>query len=414
MASSFSRPEPSKARQGRTNDSLRESVRPAGGRSETQCQSQDQRPERAAIAIMHFATKPLSRSTGRSSVAAAAYRAGVMLVDARTGMTHDFTRRAGVVETSILAPTGAREFTSDRQALWNAAEVAEKRKDSRTAREWILALPSELAAEQRANLACDFARELVERYGVAADVAIHAPARDGDARNHHAHILCTTRVIEGNTLGEKSALELSDAKRKELGLGSAADEISTLRERWAELANAALEEADQSARIDHRSLVDQQAAAAERGDLAEALALQREPQQHVGVYATQLDRRAGQVVSERGKLRERAVAAARHARSTAARWAHELMDLMRPAAEKLVAAEIGAEQAAGPAPRASRDMPAPLPAVAAARKENPLATLMQKWRQPAAAEPKMKPRPNDSSQPRPERRDPDQEWGHER
>jgi len=384
-----------------------------------QCQSQDQKPERAAIAIMHFATKPLSRSTGRSSVAAAAYRAGVILVDARTGMTHDFTRRAGVVETSILAPTDAGGFASDRQALWNAAEAAEKRKDSRTAREWVLALPSELAAERRANLARDFAREMVERYGVAADVAIHAPARDGDERNHHAHILCTTRVIEGDSLGEKSALELSDTKRKALGLGSAADEISALRERWAEMANAALEKADQSARIDHRSLVDQQAAAAERGDLAEALALQREPQQHVGVHATQLDRRAGQAVSERGKLRERAVAAARHARSAAARWAKELMDLMRPIAEKAVLAEIGAELATSPAPRASSDMPASRPAVAATRKENPLAALKHKWRQPAAEMPKNpgiehpKARPNDSSQPRPERREHDKNWEHE-
>lgn len=334
-------------------------------------------------------------------MAAAAYRAGVALVDARTGMAHDFTRRAGVVEASILAPAGAGGFASDRQALWDAAEAAEKRKDSRTAREWILALPAELDAEQRADLARDFARELIERYGVAADVAIHAPARDGDERNHHAHILCTTRKVEGETLGEKCELELSDSKRKALGLGPAAAEISAIRERWAELANVALEKAGQSARIDHRSLGDQQEAAFERGDLAEALALKREPQRHVGVHGTQLDRRSGRATSERGKLRERIEAAARHARSAAARWAHEFMALMRPEAEKLVMAEAAAEQAADP-----------LQADAAALPENPLTTLMQKWRRPAPSAPQQardpgrpaaRPKSDDSHPPRPVR-----------
>lgn len=382
-------------------------------------QIQDQKPERAAIAVYHATTKPLSRSTGRSSVAAAAYRAGVALVDARTGMTHDFTRRSGVVASFILAPGNAGEFASDREPLWNAAEAAEKRKDSRTAREWILALPSELATEQRVNLALYFARELVERYGVVADVAIHAPALSGDERNHHAHILCTTRMIEGDSFGDKSAFELSDAKRKILGLGSAADEIFALRERWAELANAALEKAGQSARVDHRSLIDQQAAAAERGDLVEVLALQREPQRHVGVHAAQLDRRAGRAISERGKLRERAVAATRHARSAAVRWARELLDLMRPVAEKAVLAEIDGELATDPAPCASSDTQALQLAAAAPRKESPLAALMQKWRQPAAEVPKNpktehpKSRPIDDSQPRPERRDHDKKWEHD-
>ncbi len=297
-------------------------------------------------------------------MAASAYRAGVKLEDLRTAQVFDFTRRSGVVIAAIVAPADAGAFSRDRASLWNAAEAAEKRKDARTAREWIVALPSELDVDQRADLARDFARELVERYGVATDVAIHAPSRGGDDRNHHAHILCTTRVIKGDTLGEKSTLELSDTKRKTLGLAPAADEISALRACWAELANAALRKAGNAARIDHRSLGDQQEAALERGDLAEALALQREPQEHVGVHATQVDRRAKRAISERGKLRERAVAAARHAHSAAARWAHELMTLMRSTAEKLVLAEVAGEQAA----------PGP---------ENPLAALLANWRQPA-------------------------------
>jgi ATP-dependent exoDNAse (exonuclease V) alpha subunit len=222
-------------------------------------------------------------------VAASAYRAGVKLEDHRTAMVFDFTRRSGVVATVIVAPSDAGAFARDRASLWNAAETAEKRKDARTAREWIVALPSELDAKRRIDLARAFAQELVERYGVVADVAVHEPSRGGDDRNHHAHILCTTRVVVGDALGEKSALELSDTNRKAQGFGPAAGEITMLRERWAALANATLEEAGQSARIDHRSLGDQQDAAFERGDLIEAMALKREPQQHVGVHATQLE-----------------------------------------------------------------------------------------------------------------------------
>jgi hypothetical protein len=285
-------------------------------------------------------------------VAAAAYRAGVKLEDLRTAQVFDFTRRSGVVLADIVASANAGEFARDRAALWNAAEMAEKRKDSRTAREWILALPDELDAEQRVDLAREFAWELVDRYGVVADVAIHAPSQSGDDRNHHAHILCTTRIVAGDVLGEKCALELSDAKRKTLGLGSAADEISAIRERWAELANAALEKAGSRARIDHRSLADQQAAAFERGNLAEALALDRPAQVHVGVHATQLDRRSGQVISLRGRKRERAEQAACQAAFSAAWRAPVLIDTMRPEAEALVRAEIGSvwtEAEAGPA-----------------------------------------------------------------
>lgn len=304
-------------------------------------QGQRSKAERAVIAIYHATTKPLSRSAGRSAVAAAAYRAGVKLEDHRTAMVFDFTRRSGVVASAILAPTGAGGFASDRQALWNAAEAAEKRKDSRTAREWILALPAELDAEQRAEVARAFARELIDRYGVAADVAIHAPAHGGDDRNHHAHILCTTRVVAGETLGEKSELELSDSKRKTLGLAPAADEISKLRERWANLANATLEKAGAEARIDHRSLDAQQADAFERGDVAAALALDREPQQHVGVHATQLDRRTGRAVSDLGLARERATAAARRAAFSASRRAPILIGIERGEAAAMVRAEIG-------------------------------------------------------------------------
>ena len=269
-----------------------------------------QKHERAAIAIYHATTKPLSRNAGRSSVAAAAYRSGVKIEDLRTAQIFDFTRRGGVVLAEICAPPTAGDFARDRARLWNAAEFAEKRKDARTAREWIIALPAELSPDERADLARDFAYELVDRYGVAVDLALHAPSRRGDDRNFHAHLLCTTRVVRGGGLEEKADIELSDTKRKTLGLGSAAEEITVLRRQWEELANAALARAGKTARIDHRSLEDQQSSALENGDLLAAARLARTPQTHSGPAATAMDRREMRPASERGQHRARCIAEA--------------------------------------------------------------------------------------------------------
>nr|WP_275586763.1 MobQ family relaxase [Dyella kyungheensis] len=305
---------------------------PCGPSGESKIKSQGQ-----PIAIFHASTKPLSRSAGRSSVAAAAYRAGVVLIDRRTGVIHDYTRRSGVVASELIAPGGV---ILDRAELWNAAEQAEARKDARTAREWVLALPAELDDEERAVLVREFGRELATRYGVAVDVAIHEPDREGDKRNHHAHVLTTTRVVAGGVLGEKASIELSDTKRRQLGLSPAADEVKALRECWAEMANRALGNAGQEARIDHRSLADQQVAAMERGDLQTAFALDRPAQTHVGVHAMAMDRRAHYVRSDRGQKRVDARAAQRETEITAeARAAQAVMAEWDEAAAQVVVAE---------------------------------------------------------------------------
>lgn len=242
--------------------------------------------EFAAIAIFSASTKPIARSAGRSAVASAAYRAGVELVDQRTGLIHDYTRRGGVVSAEVILADGG---SADRSVLWNAAEVAERRKDSRTAREWLVALPAELAAPERSALARAFGIELAERYGVAVDIAVHAPDRDGDQRNHHAHLLTTTRTVtragEGLVLGKKVALELGDGDRAKAGIaGRSADDITQLRDRWAQLANAALERAGSVARIDSRSLA--------------AQGIDRAPTKHLGPMASDMERRGK--LSDRG------------------------------------------------------------------------------------------------------------------
>ena len=163
------------------------------------------------MAIYHLSVKTISRSAGRSATAAAAYRAGVEITDERTGEIHDYTRKGGVESAELVLPAGAPEWAADRAALWNAAEQAETRKNSTVAREFEIALPEELSPAERARLARDFARELVERHGCAADVCIHAPGKEGDNRNHHAHILLSTRRLGPEGFTEKTR-ELDDQK----------------------------------------------------------------------------------------------------------------------------------------------------------------------------------------------------------
>lgn len=224
---------------------------------------------KTTVAIFHLSVKTVSRSAGRSATAAAAYRAGVEITDERTGEIHDYQRKAGVESAELFLPAGAPEWATDRAKLWNAAEQSEKRKNSTVAREFEVALPSELSADQRRELAHDFARELVKRHGFAVDVAIHAPGKDGDSKNHHAHILCTTRKLTAEGFTEKTR-ELDDR-------ATGAAEVTHWRERWAGLTNAALERAGHAERVDHRTL--------------EAQGIDREAGIHLGPTATAIERR---------------------------------------------------------------------------------------------------------------------------
>ena len=216
-------------------------------------------PQGDCMAIYHCSTKTVNRSSGRTAVASSAYRAGEKLEDERTGLTHDFTRKDGVAHSEILSNL---DIEIDRGELWNLAEKTENRKDARTAREWVIALPDELDADQRKDLAKDFARSLVDRYDVIADLAIHEPSKGGNDKNHHAHIMLTTRKAELDTdnkltLTTKTDIELSNAKRKSLGMGTTQEDIKQIRETWADLANKALERAGYREKIDHRSYADQ-------------------------------------------------------------------------------------------------------------------------------------------------------------
>jgi len=230
------------------------------------------------LAIYHLSMKPVSRASGRSAVASMAYRAGEKLTNERDGITHDYTAKQGVEHAEIVLPEGVNaEWARDRSDLWNAAEFAEKRKDARVAREFEIALPHELSAEQRLEATREFAQELADRYGAAVDFAIHAPHEASDVRNHHAHVMMTTRQVTEDGLGDKTYLERENKWLLAHDLPTTDMQLRDLRQRWEGIANERLAMAGLDIRIDHRSHM-------ERG-------LEIAPTEHMGVHASQMERR---------------------------------------------------------------------------------------------------------------------------
>lgn len=213
-----------------------------------------------------------------------AYRAGEKLTNERDGITHDYTAKQGVEHAEIVLPEpGAgtigvsADWARDRSTLWNVAEFAEKRKDARVAREFEIALPHELSAEQRLEATREFAQELANRYGAAVDFAIHQPHDASDVRNHHAHLLMTTRKIEAEGLGDKTYIEWKNVRLLGEGLPTTQMQLRDIRQSWETIANEHLAMAGLDIRIDHRSHM-------ERG-------LELTPTEHMGAHATQMDRR---------------------------------------------------------------------------------------------------------------------------
>ena len=193
------------------------------------------------MAIYRLEAKIISRGSGHSAVAAAAYRTAGKIRDERADKIHDYSiRTKGVVESVILSPDGSPEWTT--ASLWNTVELSEKRKDAQLCREFILAVPRELSSEQQFQLSVEWARaELVSR-GMVVEVALH---HDKAGNNPHVHILCTMRQLDGDKFSAKKPREWNDT-----GL------LVHWRESWCKAENAALEKAGRPERVDHRSLKD--------------------------------------------------------------------------------------------------------------------------------------------------------------
>ena len=226
------------------------------------------------VAIYHFSAQMVSRSTGASAVAGAAYRSGECLTDARTGEQHDYRRRDDLDGAEIMTTRDAPAWAQDRAQLWNAVEAAERRKDAQVAREVRVAIPRELRPDDGRALVRDYAQRAFVDRGMVADIAYHG----GQGENPHAHIMLTTRSISPEGFGQK---DRSWNKKEQL---------TSWREDWAASANRALERRGHSERIDHRTLAAQRDEALQRGDTARAETLDRDPEIHLGRSAWMMAR----------------------------------------------------------------------------------------------------------------------------
>lgn len=295
------------------------------------------------MAIYHLEAKVVSRGAGRSAAAAAAYLSCSRIYNDYDGVQHDYTRKQGLVWQQVFLPPQASPEWQDREKLWNAVESAERAKDSRLAREFVLALPIELNREQQVSMIEKFVQKQFVADGMCADVAIH----DTDGHNPHAHILLTVRPLDekgqwqyktekeylcvrnGEERGFTAAEFLKAQKegwekqypykvgKKKVYMAPSAAEAQGLvradkhpkssrygrqnpitlrwnseeqllqwRESWATAANLALEQAGREERIDHRSH-------AARG-------LEETPTIHEGVAARAMERKG--IISDRCEL----------------------------------------------------------------------------------------------------------------
>ena len=204
-----------------------------------------------------------TRSKGHCVAAALAYRIGCEVTDSRTGIRHDFSRRAqrgDVVASGFSYGAQAPAWNrNDVQAFADALEGAERRKNSIVCRDVEIALPHELAPKKREALAARWAQHLASRYNAAVAYAVHRPDRRSDERNHHVHCLMSTRALgKDGTPGAKLRQFHVRAKKPnkegkpyepERTDSGGSDEIHTLRAEWEVMCNEALAEAGIDAAI---------------------------------------------------------------------------------------------------------------------------------------------------------------------
>ena len=295
------------------------------------------------MSIYHLEAKVVSRGAGRSAVAASAYLSCSRLYNDYDGIQHDYTKKQGLVWQQVFLPEYAPQEWKDREQLWNAVEEVETAKDSRLAREFVVALPIELNRGEQIDLLQEFIREQFVSDGMCADAAIH----DTDGHNLHAHILLTVRPLDeqgrwqyktekeylcvkdgeerGFTAAEFKAVQADGwekqypykvSKKKVYMIPSAAEaqglvradkhpkstrygrqnpiserwnseeQLVLWRKAWADVTNRYLERSGHDARIDHRSH-------AERG-------LSEQPTIHEGVAARAMEKKG--LISDRCEL----------------------------------------------------------------------------------------------------------------
>lgn len=216
----------------------------------------------------------MKRSEGRSSVAASAYRSGTSQTDARTGQTHDYTRKRDIEHSEVLLPEELPEALFDRGTLWNTIEMGIKHPRGQPAFEVEVALPRELSREQCVELVREFSNDMFVARGVPVDFAIHRTTASDGGEHPHAHILISTRRFNPDGSLEKAARDMQDnpklvAKVYALEEEGKIDEavllqkdlnLGTWRREWEDYSNRFLSDTGSEARIDHRTLEAQEVA----------------------------------------------------------------------------------------------------------------------------------------------------------
>ena len=239
------------------------------------------------MAIYHYHMQIIGRSGSGSATAACAYASGSVVAGAayrsgenisckHDGKIHDYTHKKGIVHTEIMLPENAPDNFYNRETLWNAVELKNKRHDAQLARECDMALPVELSLKEQVELVREYVKTNFTDKGICADFAIH----DNGTGNPHTHIMFTMDKVSekgiGTRLDEEKASQYFNQKKRLLGW----------REDWARVCNKHLEKKGITERIDHRSFV-------ERG-------INKIPTIHMGKHAHQLEKKG--LRTERGDI----------------------------------------------------------------------------------------------------------------
>ena len=251
------------------------------------------------MAIFHLSVKIISRGKGKSAVAAAAYRSGERITNEYDGITHDYTRKRGVMLTRILLPKNAPIGFYNRSRLWNDVEKIEKAKNAQLVREVEVSIPKELSAAEGYYLVKEFCQKNFVDKGMIADICFH----DKGYGNPHAHIMLTVRpFLDDGSWGSKqkkvyildeNGKKIYDQKKRQYKCKSVPTtdwndrgNVEKWRKSWADMCNTYLEKSGHDERIDHRSY--------------ERQGLEILPTQHLGTAASQMEKR--NIKTERGEV----------------------------------------------------------------------------------------------------------------
>ena len=249
----------------------------------------------------HFSVNIISRGKGKSAVASAAYISGEKIKNEWDGVTHDYTKKHGVISKEIYLPDHAPKEYKDRKTLWNSVELFEKNSNSQLARNFIISLPKELSIEENKKMIEEYVQNNFVKEGMIVDLAIHDESRDGN-QNIHAHIMTIVRPInEDGTWGQKSKKEyILDEKgekvlnkngkpktrKVELTTWNDKGNVEKWRENFSDLCNEYLARNKIEKRVDHRSF--------------ERQGIKQIPTIHLGASASAMERKG--IRTEKGDI----------------------------------------------------------------------------------------------------------------